>query len=215
MKDLILVVLFSVPAIICRRLIVGGNEISIEEAPYTVALITNGVYHCTGSLISKNFTISAGHCIVMKRKYTIRVGSEDRNTNGLVINVEEIFVHPEYHESEGSKHPIIIDYDFALLRLSNVKEFPKSVQFVALPHKNDELKVGEMMQIAGWGITYSKHEKSQYLRGAFVPIYDFDECKRSYEAEFYLMTERMVCAGYKEGGIDTCQGKVLSKFKNN
>lgn len=50
------------------RKIVGGNEISIADAPYQVALMeyyeeTQVVAHyCGGSLISERFVLTAGHC---------------------------------------------------------------------------------------------------------------------------------------------------------
>lgn len=50
------------------RKIVGGNQISIEDAPYQVALMEyyeeTGVvaHYCGGSLISDEFVLTAGHC---------------------------------------------------------------------------------------------------------------------------------------------------------
>lgn len=50
------------------RKIVGGNQISIEDAPYQVALMeyyeVTGVaaHYCGGSLISDEFVLTAGHC---------------------------------------------------------------------------------------------------------------------------------------------------------
>lgn len=50
------------------RKIVGGDEISIADAPYQVALMeyyeeTEVVAHyCGGSLISDEFVLTAGHC---------------------------------------------------------------------------------------------------------------------------------------------------------
>ena len=38
--------------------IVGGVQISVEEAPYIVMLMYKGRQHCGGSIISHNFVIS-------------------------------------------------------------------------------------------------------------------------------------------------------------
>ena len=40
------------------------------------------------------------------------------------------------------------------------------------------------------------------LRCVEVPIISSEDCNRSYPG---LITDRMVCAGYKEGGKDACQ----------
>ena len=42
--------------------IVGGFEISIERAPYQVALLYLGYLRCGGSIISCKFVLSAAHC---------------------------------------------------------------------------------------------------------------------------------------------------------
>lgn len=44
--------------------IVGGYEIDIEEAPWQVSMLVNGIHHCGGSIIDpKGFWIlTAAHC---------------------------------------------------------------------------------------------------------------------------------------------------------
>lgn len=42
--------------------IVGGYEISIEQAPYQVALLYFGYLRCGGSILSCKFILSAAHC---------------------------------------------------------------------------------------------------------------------------------------------------------
>lgn len=42
--------------------IVGGYEISIEEAPYQVVLLYNDDLFCGGSILSCRFVLTAAHC---------------------------------------------------------------------------------------------------------------------------------------------------------
>ena len=45
------------------------------------------------------------------------------------------------------------------------------------------------------------------LQQVHVPIRTDEECKEAYENHKYKINEDiMFCAGYKEGGRDTCQG---------
>jgi len=46
--------------------IIGGNEISIEQAPYQVAMLYFGNLRCGGSIISCKFVLSAAHCEFLK-----------------------------------------------------------------------------------------------------------------------------------------------------
>ena len=42
--------------------IVGGNEVTIEQLPYQVAILYFGGLRCGGSIISCKFVLSAAHC---------------------------------------------------------------------------------------------------------------------------------------------------------
>lgn len=38
-----------------------------------------------------------------------------------------------------------------------------------------------------------------------IPVLDNAECKRIYAENSAVIDERILCAGYKTGGVDTCQ----------
>ncbi len=46
--------------------------------------------------------------------------------------------------------------------------------------------------------------KSQVLKQGQIPLVPHDTCKKSYNE--YCVTNRMRCAGYAEGGVDSCHG---------
>lgn len=202
MKIFLLVILFvGVKSEFSRR-IYGGDRIDMSEAPYSVAIFDGNRYICTGSLISKNFVLTAAHCLEERSAdYKIRAGSEDKLSGGVLVNVNKFSIHPEYDLKYGH------DNDFALLRLESGTEFPETVKCASLPDDNDVIKTGEMMMIAGWGRTPTG-ESSQILLGAEVPIYDFKECSKAYRKKLLkIMEESMICAGFEDGEVDTCQGK--------
>lgn len=61
------------------------------------------------------------------------------------------------------------------------------------------------MTIVGWG--KEKHNKlfgTNSLREANVPLVPHSECKQVYN-EYYI-SDNMLCAGYKRGKIDSCEG---------
>lgn len=197
---LLITILFLVPVTLCEvdNYIVGGDIIEIDQVPYLVGIYLYGlIFSCGGSLISKNYVLTAGHCINSMFTYKVRIGSDDKYEGGVMIDVVNSTRHPKYKN---------LDYDYGLMELKEGEKLPDVVKFIQLANENDVTKDGEQMFIAGWGETNS-NETDGYLRGALVPFLSNEKCEKSYGKNF---TDRMVCAGYEEGGIDTCQGKKKS-----
>ncbi len=69
--------------------------------------------------------------------------------------------------------------------------------------------IGERCYITGWGRLSSGGSTPKILQEAQVPIVTPQECRKSYGSS---ITDRMLCAGYSQGGIDTCQGDSGGKM---
>ena len=190
--------------------IIGGHEISIEEVPYQVATFLNSQQFCGGSLISKEFVLSAAHCFnehFPDAILTVRVGTSTlEDGSGMSINVKYIYNHPMYD-------PKSADYDFALLRLYNVESFPTVVQFAKLPTVFDKLKDGDDVFISGWGKT-EYGIGSDVLLGATVQIQNFEDCFKASKDK-YTITDRMICAGRIGGKVDSCSGNINTRGKQS
>lgn len=65
------------------------------------------------------------------------------------------------------------------------------------------------IQINQWflkiGITEFGSWVVDRLRAVVVPIVDQNECNQIYEKNITEITSRMICAGYPEGGKDSCK----------
>lgn len=44
--------------------VIGGSEVAPNSVPYQVALFINARSFCGGSLISRNFVLTAAHCTI-------------------------------------------------------------------------------------------------------------------------------------------------------
>ncbi|XP_049809290.1 trypsin delta-like [Schistocerca nitens] len=76
-----------------------------------------------------------------------------------------------------------------------------SVRVVSLG--NSELAAGTAVTITGWGdLSYGGNHTEQLL-AVTTHIVERSECNAAYGGR---ITERMICAGEKEGGKDSCQG---------
>ena len=65
--------------------------------------------------------------------------------------------------------------------------------------------------ITGWGTTSYSGHPSDILLELLVPIWKMDDCKKSSNRR--PITDKQMCAGYKQGGRDSCQVKTMHRLK--
>ena len=183
--------------------IVGGNDASPGEYP-SVAEITFGVFGCTGTLISPDTVLSAGHCgsltgaaVASPAAYppqlvNVTIGSH-RSGDGEDVPVRSVTVSPDYLLDSGD--------DISILKLS--RNSVKAPTKVAGAGERSLWNAGTLATIAGWGVTEEGGDAPDTLQEANVPITSDAYCGSAY-GNFDAST--MVCAGYPDGGVDTCQG---------
>ena len=56
--------------------------------------------------------------------------------------------------------------------------------------------------LIGWGTTSYSGQSSEVLLEVFLPIWKLNDCKSAYKQP---ITDKQLCAGYKQGGKDSCQ----------
>uniref|UniRef100_A0A1L8EGG5 Putative serine protease sp24d-like protein n=1 Tax=Haematobia irritans TaxID=7368 RepID=A0A1L8EGG5_HAEIR len=131
--------------------IVGGVDAYEGQFPHQISLRFSGSHICGGSIISRNYILTAAHCVgaededgvyhVDDAKYfTIRAGSTNRLMGGVVKQVVEIIVHEDYGNFIN---------DVALLKLESPLIFSANIQ--AIPIATEEVPVGSAVGISGWG----------------------------------------------------------------
>jgi len=176
-----------------RTYIVGGEEAAKGELPFMVSLQDSSGHFCGGSLIKKDWVLTAAHCVVGGAPRQVVIGLHDRRDvkSAEVFRPSTVIRHPQYNGST-------IDYDYALIRLDGEsKHEPVALNSQEISSKTD-------FTTAGWGLTQERgDELPQVLRKVVVPFVTQDACNESYRGE---ITDRMICAGLEEGGKDSCQG---------
>ena len=122
--------------------------------------------------------------------------------------VEKIFVHPGFVLGNKTHHG---KNDIALLRLKKRIVFYDRVQPVCLPDENYKLPVGKECVVPGFGKTSENSSYSPVLREARLPIVQKEICNNSTSYN-NTIEDNYFCAGYPQGGIDSCGGDSGGPF---
>lgn len=125
--------------------IIGGGTVS--SAPWAAAVMSNGSFTSSGSVIAPQWVLTARHCI--SGTMSVRVGSVYRSSGGVTRTVSATYTRN----------------DLALMRLSSAV----STSAVSLASSNPP--INSTNSIYGWGMTcYSGCSASSQLKTATVRV---------------------------------------------
>lgn len=191
--------------------IVGGFEADIRDFPYQayvrVFVDEEQFFTCGACIIAKQWILTASHCLRINgsdpkiEMVSVGVGS-NRNTDKF-LPISAYHIHPKYvHSGEESYR----SFDVALIQLRDPLKYSQNVQRARLP-KPDEVDeyVGkkEKAWASGYGLARWNDTSNVILRAVAVTIWSRKECETAWKGH---SSERMFCAGYREGGKDSCRG---------
>ncbi|XP_053114499.1 plasma kallikrein-like isoform X1 [Hemicordylus capensis] len=186
--------------------VVGGTNSSVDEWPWQVSLhvkLSTQRHLCGGSIISDQWILTAAHCIEdlplpqVWRVYSGILKQSEIREGTPFFSVQEIIVHPNYDFSERG-------YDIALMKLDRPMNFSDSQQPICLP-SNEEKDMGYTnCWVTGWGYTKERGEIEDVLQKLKIPLITNAECQSRYQDQ--IISNKMRCAGYRQGGKDACKG---------
>ncbi|KAL3047815.1 hypothetical protein OYC64_021894 [Pagothenia borchgrevinki] len=187
------------PALGSQR-IVGGVTARRGEWPWIGSLQYKRLHRCGATLIHNKWLITAAHCFksdASPSNWAVSLGSVLRSGIGaLVIPIQRVVIHPAFNGST-------MDHDVALLELVVPAPMSYTIQSACLPSPVHHFPKEAECYVTGWGSMREGGSLTNMLQKAAVSIIEQADCKQSYRD---ALTPNMMCAGYMEGGRDTCWG---------
>ncbi|XP_050956031.1 coagulation factor VIIi [Labeo rohita] len=197
-----------------QKQFVGGIHCPRGHCPWQVLIDYNGESLCGAALLDDNWVVTAAHCVHHKDIKRLKVITGDHDLDVMdgseeAYNVARVVIHENYD-------PVSLDSDLALLQLS--EEAKRSAYAVPVCLPTPQLAQGELEAVrfhalSGWGkrtvgdnIHPSKGleaPSSSTLQRQAVPLLPAAQCAAKSGVN---VTANMFCAGYAEGGKESCRG---------
>lgn len=189
--------------------IIGGEPVNIPHSwGWIASLRRDGMHSCGASLLTPWFAITAAHClddIESLSRITLNFGITNYSTIGELRSITKMIIHPLYNQTFKTN-------DLAILRLhKSIDLINSNISCICLPERSEfNLRVAEYPPIGvnlvaiGWGLTaFSMLLPPTILRQVTLQSMDPTEVSCTNEINDDVL---QFCAGYPEGGRDTCRG---------
>ncbi|MCB0995223.1 MAG: DUF1986 domain-containing protein, partial [Acidimicrobiales bacterium] len=88
------------------------NGTTLTNPGWVTAVLQDGSYACSGTLIDPEWVLTAAHCATGNHSFSVRVGTTSRLDTSRARSVDLVLVHPDYRSFS------LYSVDVALFRLA-------------------------------------------------------------------------------------------------
>ncbi|XP_065353348.1 polyserase-2-like [Cloeon dipterum] len=185
----------------------GGPEVMRGQFPWQASLVVDQVLFCSGSLVLKNWVLTAAHCVSNASAVTVNLGSFTKDDlRSATIQAARILVHENFG-------PESLHNNLALLQMSSeAKLMPGFIELVKLPLATEANKTLEGLMVVSSGLT--KAETSDKKNKAVLKL-DFPAQKvisNTACQSFYgsgIISAGILCTNFTDSGTITKKSNCL------
>jgi trypsin len=206
--------------------VIGGSDSSTSQYPWQAAVVKDARFggsdfnrqFCGGSLITPTIVITAAHCVYDTDPDNGPASQLDPNdvdvilgrttltgTDGVEHDVSATAYQSNYNPDYQGDGVPQNDVGYLVLETASAQT---PIQ-IASAEETALWDPGSIEEVTGWGATATNGPGSggsDTLQAAEVPIVSDSSCGSVLVYGSDFDEETMVCAGYPEGGVDTCFG---------
>lgn len=140
-------------------LIIGGEEVEIEERPFQAHIKLDDKFHCGCVIINREWVLTAAHCVkvdgraVSYSRLTVVAGITELDqlpSEGQTVGVDWYKIADDYNDGANEN-------DVAIIYLENKVDFNTKVQPIRIvgSEQSSLLNIGTDVVASGWGQTSS------------------------------------------------------------
>lgn len=177
--------------------IMGGSVVNTTTQQtlcnHSVAIMPyNSPYWiCSGSIINHRQVTTAAHYVFNRSRESIyiRAGSVTSYSGGIVKQIENIRIHPQYNSSRNDS-----DFDIAVLNVNSPFEFGPTIAPIRVANPSDDHiyeLIGTNVSVCGYGLSEIGYYALHFIK---VPLLNTSECRFDYAPED-TVTDNEICVG--------------------
>jgi len=159
--------------------LVNGIPAKIEDYPHCVSIRVNNNHMCGGSIIDKQYILTAAHCVVpllqdsrLRQAATVVTGTTYLSKDGQNYKIEKLWHHEKYNLRALGRSP----YDIGIIKLASPIELGPNQKAIALPTR--DIAKDDKVTIAAWGSTGFRQPIHDNLQKLSSTVMLPEECQK-------------------------------------
>ncbi|XP_059054839.1 collagenase-like [Achroia grisella] len=188
--------------------IVSGWEAEPGQLPFQLSIrnvnSNGGVSACGGSIIHREWGLTAAHCTALRVSIVVRAGTVNLTQPVYIFETTEYYNHPSYVESLSVVQP----NDIGVIKFGRALIFNDYVQPIRLQNSASQNRdySGTRLTASGWGRTWTGGAAPENLNWVFLSGTSNLHCLIAFGGSSIIVESTICASAYNVSSQSVCQG---------